>query len=99
MEDHEQLSLTTEWVDLTDEEKVERGRRLAHLLREADLLAEEHAERKQEMKDDRVSLQAQIAELATIVRLGREERPIGRRPRQLGEGPVIDRQEGEGSGQ
>ena len=66
----DQLSLTTEWVDLSDEEKVERGLSLANLIREAQLLDDEHAERKKDMKKERETVEAQIAALATIVRTG-----------------------------
>lgn len=74
----DQLSLTTEWVDLSDEEKVERGLSLANLIREAQLLDDEHAERKKDMKKERETVEAQIAALATIVRTGKEERPVTR---------------------
>lgn len=72
-----QLSLTTEWVDLTEEEKVERGLKLANLIREAALLDEEHAARKKEMKEEREALAQGIAALAYCVRIGKEERPTG----------------------
>lgn len=72
----DQLSLTTEYVDLTDEEKVERGLRLANL-RERQLLEDDHAERKKDMKAEREAIQARIGALADIVRTGREERPVG----------------------
>ena len=68
----DQLSLTSEWVDLTEEEKVERGLSLANLIREAQLLDDEHAERKRDMKKERETVEAQIAALATIVRTGKE---------------------------
>ena len=74
----DQLSLTTEWVDLSEEEKVERGLSLANLIREAQLLDDEHAERKRDMKKEREMVEAQIAALAQIVRSGREERPVTR---------------------
>ena len=68
--------MTSEWVDLTEEEKVERGLSLANLIREAQLL--DDAERKRDMKKERETVEAQIAALATIVRTGKEERPVTR---------------------
>jgi hypothetical protein len=77
--DDQQLSLTTEWIDLSEEEKVERGLSLANLIREAQLLEDDHAERKKDMKKEREAVAEQIAALATIVRTGKEERPRARR--------------------
>jgi hypothetical protein len=77
--DDQQLSLTTEWIDLSQEEKVERGLSLANLIREAQLLEDDHAERKKDMKQEREAVAEQIAALATIVRTGKEERPRARR--------------------
>jgi hypothetical protein len=71
----QQLSLTMEWVDLDDTEKMERGRTLAHLIREQKILADDHAERKKDMKEERETLEQKIAAIAEIVRLGKEERP------------------------
>lgn len=79
MDNDAQLSLTTHWVELTEEEKVERGLKLANLIREAQVLDADHTEQKKEMKRERDSVEKQIAELATIVRTGKEERPITRR--------------------
>ena len=72
-----QLSLTTEYVELTPEEKIERGFALASLLREAQVMADEHAERKKDMKEEREALEEKIAALAQVVRIGKEERPKG----------------------
>lgn len=77
MERDDQLSLTTEYVELTDDEKIERGFFLASLLREAQLMADEHAERKKDMKDEREAMEEKIAALAQVVRTGKEERPVG----------------------
>lgn len=74
--DQGQMSLTTEWVELTDEERMERGAQLANLIREAKLMADEHAERRKAMKEERESLEQQISGLADVVRSGKEERPI-----------------------
>lgn len=78
MSDTGQLSLTTEYVDLTDVERMARGATLAHLICEATLQAEDHATRKKGMKEERNALELQIAELAAVVRNGKEERPIAR---------------------
>lgn len=75
--DDSQLSLTSQMVELTDDEKMARGARLANLLRERTLMTDEHADRKKAMKEDRDALDEQIAEVALIVRTGKEERPIG----------------------
>lgn len=77
MEHDDQLSLTTEYVELTTDEKIERGFSLASLLREAQLMADEHAERKKDMKEEREALEENIAALAQVVRTGKEERPVG----------------------
>lgn len=73
-----QLSLTSEYVDLTTDEKIERGFSLASLLREAQLMADEQAERKKDMKEEREAMEEKIAALAQVVRSGREERPVTR---------------------
>jgi hypothetical protein len=72
----EQLTLTTEWVDLTQEELIKRGHDLADALRELSLIEEEHTARKKEMKEQRETVEAHIASLAAVIRSGKEERPI-----------------------
>jgi hypothetical protein len=73
--DSEQMSLTVEMVELTEDEKIERGLELANLIREAKLMADEHAERRKAMKEERETLEQAIAALALVVRNGKEERP------------------------
>lgn len=72
----EQLSLHTEYVDLTQEERADRGRTLADALRHVDQMADDHKERKLKMRKEREQLLAHVAGLAEIVRSGREERPV-----------------------
>lgn len=71
----DQLSLTTEWVDLDDDEKMERGLRLANLIREGAVMEADHKDRKAAMREEREALDQQIAHVAETVRTGREERP------------------------
>lgn len=73
----QQMSLTTEMVELSPEEKVERGWQLACLLRERRLMDDEHKERRDAMKKEREGLEHRIEHLSEIVRVGKEERPIG----------------------
>lgn len=73
-----QLTLHAEWVDLTTEERAERGRELAAAYRARQVLDEEHAERKLFMKQEIQAAERRIAELARIVGEGREERPVAR---------------------
>jgi len=73
----DQMSLTTVWVDLTPDELADKGRALADAVRELALLDEEHAERKKEMAKDRKAHMAKLHELAYVVRVGKEERPVG----------------------
>lgn len=73
----QQLSLDVELVDLTDDERMERGVRLANLCREEVLMAQEHADRRKAMKEDREKLEEEIAALSDVVRSGQEERPKG----------------------
>lgn len=75
-EDLGQISLTTEWVDLTENEKAERAQTLAHLIREVEIMDDAHAGQKKAMKEERTDLQSQITALALTLRTGREERPI-----------------------
>lgn len=72
-----QLSLTTEFVDLTDEEKMQRGLDLANLIREATVMEADHKDRKAAMREEREVLEQQIAHVADVVRAGKEERPKG----------------------
>lgn len=72
----EQLTLTTEWVDLTQEEQIQQGHELADSLRALRLMEQEHADRKKDMKDQITALEQHIALVAQIVRTGKEERPI-----------------------
>lgn len=74
-----QMSLTTERVKLTDEEKIERGTSLANLIREAAVMAEQHSEKKKSMREEEQALDQEIAELADVVRTGEEDRAITRK--------------------
>ena len=71
-----QMSLTVEYVDLTPEERIERGVSLAAAVRQLRAVLEEQKERRKEMKEERETIEAEISALAEIVRSGREERPV-----------------------
>jgi hypothetical protein len=71
------MSLTTVWVDLTPDELADKARALADAVRELALLDEEHKERRKEMAKDRAAHMAKLHELAYVVRVGKEERPVG----------------------
>ena len=73
----EQLRLDVQLVDLSDEERMERGVRLANLIREEILMTQEHKDRRDAMKEEREALEEQIAALSQVVRSGQEERPKG----------------------
>jgi len=73
----EQLRLDVQLVDLSDEERMERGVRLANLIREEILMTQEHKDRRDAMKEEREGLEEQIAALSQVVRSGQEERPRG----------------------
>jgi len=75
----EQMSLTMEYVDLSPEEQIERGKQLAARLRHRAAMLEEHKDRKKEMREDLEAVEAEIAHYAEIVRQAREERPVGTR--------------------
>lgn len=72
-----QLTLRTEWVELTVDEKADRGQRLADLLRQRRLIVEEHKDRKVAMKQELEAIDAEILAMEDVVRTGREERPKG----------------------
>lgn len=75
--DPQQMSLTTEMVELDDAERMERGVRLANLCREQLVMAQEHADRRKAMKEEREALEGEIRLCSDIVRTGQEERPKG----------------------
>ena len=71
-----QLTLTTEYIALSLEERAQRGQALADALRYLDQLDEEHKQIKAGLKKARAEMALGVTKLAEIVRSGREERPI-----------------------
>ena len=77
----EQLSLTTEWVDLTPEERAVRGTELASLLARITAFDLDEKVRREEVRHTREQMQARVGRLTEVVLHGREERPRTRTAR------------------